>query len=363
MPIYAVTIDRGMVRRDSLEREIAANASDEDNLRARAGDIVYNMMRMWQGAFGRAPEDCMVSPAYVVLSARKGHSARFFNHWFKQPRALYWLWAYSYGLTNDRLRLYYRDFARVPIRVPEFEEQERIADVLDALDARIQALEHRAETLVRFKEGTMQKLFSEQLRFDPPGGGAYDDWVDIRLGDVADFSKGRGVSRDDVVTDGLTPCIRYGELYTTYGETIRDVVSRTNADPRGLVLSQAGDVIVPASGEDPLEMASAACVTLDGIALGGDLNIIRSSLDGVFLAYLLRSAKRREIARLAQGYSVVHLYGHHLKSLKIRAPAQLEEQRRIAAFLRAIDEKIALVRHQASSTRTYKAALAARLLV
>ncbi|RAK51309.1 hypothetical protein DJ018_15300 [Phenylobacterium deserti] len=358
-----MTIDRGMVRRDSLEREISANASDEANLRARAGDIVYNMMRMWQGAYGRAPEDCMVSPAYVVLSARSGYSPRFFAHLLREPRPLYWLWAFSHGLTNDRLRLYYRDFTRVPLHAPSLEEQEKIADMLDAMDARVELLLKRAETLSQYRDGVIQQLFSGELRFAPPKGGAYADWIDARLGEVASFAKGRGVSREDIAPEGLTPCIRYGELYTTYGEVIGQVASRTHLDPAGLMLSIAGDVIVPASGEDPLEIASAACVLQDGVALGGDLNIIRSSLDGVFLAYLLRNAKRLEIARLAQGYSVVHLYPHHLKRLKIRFPAQIEEQRHIAAFLQALDRKVAAVRAQAAATRTFKAGLAQRLFV
>lgn len=64
LPIYSVTIDRGMVRRNSLGRQIEADAADCDNLLAKKGDLVYNMMRMWQGAVGQAPEECMVSPAY-----------------------------------------------------------------------------------------------------------------------------------------------------------------------------------------------------------------------------------------------------------------------------------------------------------
>ncbi|MGW8191598.1 hypothetical protein [Sphingomonas hankookensis] len=105
LPLYSVTMDQGMVRRDSLEREFASNAPDEANLRVFKDDHVYNMMRMWQGAVGRAPEDCMVSPAYVVLQPKPDTVPAFFDHWFKRKRSVYLLWAYSYGLTNDRLRV------------------------------------------------------------------------------------------------------------------------------------------------------------------------------------------------------------------------------------------------------------------
>ena len=68
-----------------------------------------------------------------------------------------------------------------------------------------------------------------------------------------------------------------------------------------LVLSQKNDVIIPASGETALDIASAACITVEGVALGGDINIIRCQQNGIFLAYYLIS-KKIDIARLAQGY-------------------------------------------------------------
>jgi type I restriction enzyme S subunit len=107
LPIWSVTLDRGMVPRDSIERHLESDAADELNLRAQPGDLVYNMMRMWQGAVGQATEECMVSPAYVVLSPKKGISPTFFDYWFKSPRMLSKLRAYSHGLTKDRLRLYF----------------------------------------------------------------------------------------------------------------------------------------------------------------------------------------------------------------------------------------------------------------
>ena len=110
LPLYSVTMDRGLVRRDSLDRHMHGDAADETNLRAQTGDIVYNMMRMWQGAAGIAKEECMVSPAYVVLAPKQQTSSAFFKYRIENARMLYLLWAYSHGLTSDRLRLYFADF-------------------------------------------------------------------------------------------------------------------------------------------------------------------------------------------------------------------------------------------------------------
>lgn len=119
LPIYSVTLNRGLVRRDSLERQIGVDAGAGKNLIARSGDLVYNMMRMWQGAVGLANEDCVISPAYVVLTPTERTNSEFFLHMFDRSRALYLLGAYSYGLTKDRLRLYYKDFAQIKFAAPD----------------------------------------------------------------------------------------------------------------------------------------------------------------------------------------------------------------------------------------------------
>ncbi|MER9801769.1 restriction endonuclease subunit S [Mesorhizobium sp. M0142] len=363
LPIYSVTIEGGMVRRDSLDREISSNAADGANLRANKDDMVYNMMRMWQGAVGRAPVDCMVSPAYVVLVPKLGTLSQFFEHWFKRSRSIYWLWAYSYGLTGDRLRLYFRDFTKVPMSLPSFDEQQKIADFFGAIDERAELLSRRLDALLRYKRGTMQQIFSRTLRFKRANGSEFPDWEEIRLGDIAEFAKGRGISKEDIVAGGKLPCIRYGELYTIYGERIKTVVSATDAAADGLLMSKPGDVILPASGETPLDMPSASCVLIGGVALGGDLNVIRSSINGVFLAYLLRSHKRREVARLAQGNSIVHLYGTHLASLKLAIPTDPDEQQNIADFLGAVDDKIAAVSARIDAMQTFKKGLLQQMFV
>jgi len=104
-------------------------------------------------------------------------------------------------------------------------------------------------------------------------------------------------------------------------------------------MSEANDVIIPASGETQIDIATASCVLKPGIALGGDLNIIKTENNGVWLSYYLNSKKKIDIANLAQGISVVHLYSSQLALLKIVLPS-LPEQTKIANFLSAIDDKI-----------------------
>ena len=166
------------------------------------------------------------------------------------------------------------------------------------------------------------------------------EWEEERLSDIADLSKGIGISKDQLSADG-EPCILYGELYTKYkSETIKEVISKTNIDNTKLVKSKANDVIIPCSGETAEEIATARCVLKDDVLLGGDLNIIRlHGYDGSFMSYQLNGKRKYDIAKVAQGVSVVHLYGEHLKNIKTINPS-LNEQKKIANLLSLLDERI-----------------------
>ena len=108
-----------------------------------------------------------------------------------------------------------------------------------------------------------------------------------------------------------------------------------------MVRSKANDVIIPCSGETAEDIATARCVLNGNILLGGDLNIIRlHGYDGAFMSYQLNGRRKYDIAKVAQGVSVVHLYGEHLKGVKTINPC-LEEQKKIAKLLSLLDERIA----------------------
>ncbi len=187
------------------------------------------------------------------------------------------------------------------------------------------------------KNNEHKKLNAPNLRFPE----FQEEWKEERLADIADLYKGTGISKDQLSDDG-EPCILYGELYTKYkSETIREVISKTNINNTKLVRSKANDVIIPCSGETAEDIATARCVLNGNILLGGDLNIIRlHGYDGAFMSYQLNGRRKYDIAKVAQGVSVVHLYGEHMKGVKTINPC-LEEQKKIAKLLSLLDERIA----------------------
>jgi type I restriction enzyme S subunit len=180
LPVVSVTLNDGLVGRDTLDRKTDTNLAPEEHLLIKAGDIAYNMMRMWQGASGLAQHDGIVSPAYVVLAPKNGIDPLFASYWFKSPRMVYLFWAYSYGLTNDRLRLYFKDFAGIPVSVPPQEEQVRIGEILSLWDTAIAQTEKLIEAKRKLKKGLMQQLLTGKRRFP----GVEGEWKDTPLGQM-----------------------------------------------------------------------------------------------------------------------------------------------------------------------------------
>tara|TARA_B100000508_G_scaffold140388_1_gene141228 strand:+ start:2327 stop:3571 length:1245 start_codon:yes stop_codon:yes gene_type:complete len=227
------------------------------------------------------------------------------------------------------------------IPVPDVAEQQKIADFLGSVDAWLDNLRQQKTALETYKKGMMQKLFTQQVRFKDDEGNNFLEWDGGSLGDIATSVKGRGLSKEDIEEDGKNVCIRYAELYTTYDEVILSIASKTNHGIDGMVLSKEGDLLFPSSGETALDIATFSCLMEEGVIMSGDLNAIRfnKEVHTPFFAYYLTNHLNREIAKYAQGNSVVHLYWSHFKRVDIKMPS-LGEQKKIADFLFTLDQSI-----------------------
>ena len=179
-------------------------------------------------------------------------------------------------------------------------------------------------------------------------------WEQRKLGEVAEFSKGSGYSKGDLVEYG-TPIILYGRLYTNYETRISDVDTFVEAKV-GSVYSKGGEVVVPASGETAEDIARAATVDKSGILLGGDLNIVMPNKDinSSFLAISISSGNpQRELAKKAQGKSVVHIHNEEIKNLVLPFPIK-DEQNKIASYFCQLDNLITLHQHKCNELREIK---------
>ncbi|MCL6407891.1 restriction endonuclease subunit S [Dickeya dadantii] len=331
-------------QRDYFDKDIAVKGNLESYYIVDKGDYVYNPRISSVAPVGPVSKNKVgkgvMSPLYTIFRFNS-KSNDFFEQFFKSSRWYGYLQTVSNsGARHDRMSITNSEFMAMPVPNPSDMEQQKIADCLASVDELIALQTQKLDALNAHKKGLMQQIFPAEgetvpkLRFSEFKDSG--EWKSKPLGKVSSFFKGKGIAKSDTSIGGSLPCIRYGELYTHYNETIDDVISYTNIPANELVLSNENDVIIPASGETQEDIATASCVLIGGVALGGDLNIIRSSLNGVFLSYYLNNAKKLDIAKMAQGISVVHLYPSQLKNLEIIFP-EIVEQEKIASFFAVFD--------------------------
>lgn len=327
-------VDGQLLKEERIE---LVNAPSRAQRLLSEGDILFQMVRPYQknNLYFNYNGEYVASTGYAQIRTNNNPKYIYQYLHFQEftDRVIERCTGTSYPAINST------DLSNIRIAIPVLPEQIKIASFLTAADNKLTQLKKKKSLLDEYKKGVMQKIFSQELRFKDDNGEDFPEWEEKRLGDIATFSKGKGLSKADISDDGEIECIRYGELYTKYNEVINEVYSKTNVDKTKLVLSEANDVIIPASGETQIDIATASCVIKSGVALGGDLNIIKTINNGVFLSYYLNNRMKTEIANLAQGISVIHLYSKQLALLNISIPS-LPEQTKIANFLSAIDEKI-----------------------
>jgi len=368
----SITAGEGFVSQiEKFSRDISGKQY-KNYIRLRRGEYSYNKgnsKRFAQGCVYKLKEfeEVAAPSAFISFRFKAPFVADFFHGYFesnahgKQLLRYITSGARSDGLLNIKVE----DFFGIILPTPEEKsEQQKIADCLSSIDELVIAQSQKLQALKSHKKGLMQLLFPSEgetvpkLRF--PEFRNTEEWGEYLLDEVATFLKGKGISKSEVAVDGKLPCIRYGQLYTIYGETIDEVVSHTNVSADNLVLSQSNDVIIPASGETQLDIATASCVKKSGIALGGDLNVIRSNHNGVFLSYYFNGAKKKSIAQMAQGVVVIHLYSSQLKKLQMNLPS-IQEQQKIADCLPSINELVTAQTQKIEALKSHKKGLMQQL--
>lgn len=190
-------------------------------------------------------------------------------------------------------------------------------------------------------------------------------WIITTLERECNVFKGQGLSKDKLSENGKNECVLYGELYTTYGEVISKIKSRT--DSRESIRSKSGDVLIPASTTTTAkDLAIASSLNKDDVLLGGDINILRKkrdSYDANFLAYYLTHYKKKELSGFAQGITIIHLYGKDFKQLEVCIPKSVTEQQKIAEILGTVDEDIAKTQEVIETTEKLKRGLMKQLFM
>ena len=230
MELLSVTMNDGVKPRSEIEGKDNSSEDKSNYKIVRKGDMVYNSMRMWQGANGISPCDGIVSPAYTVLMPKQEINNGYFAALFKSANLINEFRKNSQGMTSDTWNLKYPQIETIKVQIPSVSEQDKVSEMFSVLDERIAAQAQLVESLKKYKRGAIAYILSgKSNEFDGEA-----TWTEKTLADLCcEFRSGRNISAALIHESGDYPVyggngIRgYCDHYSHEGEYV--VVGRQGA--------------------------------------------------------------------------------------------------------------------------------------
>ena len=360
LPVLSVSIHHGVSDAELPEEELDRKVSRSDDRskykRVRPGDLVYNMMRAWQGGFGTVRVEGAVSPAYVVARPAHEVEARFIELLLRTPQAVTEMKRFSKGVTDFRLRLYWDEFKCIRLALPNRIEQLGIINFLDRETAKIDALVDEQNRLIELLQEKRQAVISHAVTKGlDPNASMKDSGVEwlgqvprhwgrpLKLASLASREKHsfvNGPFGSDLLTTELraegVPVIYIRDLKLSgYARVSEWCVTEDKAAELKFCNALPGDILIAKVG-DPPGLAALypdeepdAIVTQDVIRLRPDLDHVVPG----FLVYLLNSAAGKALVDQISVESTRTRVGlGDYKEMKVCMPP-VQEQQQIVTYL------------------------------
>lgn len=355
LPLLMVSIHSGVsdgeVDAAELPKQVKRIEDKSQYKKAVSGDLVFNMMRAWQGAIGTVRTTGMVSPAYIVAEPNDKAYPLFMDYYSRTPQMINQIDRQSYGVTDFRKRLYWDSFAPIGCILPPIEEQQKIATILTTQDKVIELKEKRLAEKQRQKKYLMQQLLTGKKRL-PGFNGA---WKTDCLGKLFFERKETNCENIEMLaitgTQGIIP---RKEL---------DLKDNSSEDKSKYLRVCVGDI-----GYNTMRMwqGVSAYSNYEGI-VSPAYTILKpsSSINAKYFAYLF---KMSEIVflfyRFSQGLvdDTRNLKYENFKKIKVCYPPDIKEQTAIAEVLSAADREIELLQQDIEQEKRKKKALMQLLL-
>ncbi len=409
--MLSVSISSGVNVTDSFTK--TRTVTDFSNYKVvHKGSIVYNTMRMWQGASGVSNYEGYVSPAYTVANPLESVSSTFFSYLLKNESLIHQFKINSQGLCSDTWTLKFPEFGRMEIGIPSLAEQEKIGTFFRALDELIAAREAELEKLRQMKAALLDAMFpsdapvarvtsatahtpydssldhtlqawdivptepstphTPRLRFR----GFTDPWQRMRLGDVFDFEiPHNSLSRNDLTSEKReVRNVHYGDILITYGSVLDcnvdmiPYIKDESYQPTTNALLKDGDIIFADTAEDNTAGKAVEIRQVqENLIVAGLHTIVARPMDcfaPCFLGYGLNSnAFRKQTNPILQGTKVLSISKGFLSDTYLYYPSTLSEQKQIGTFFRSQDEGIATATEQIDKLKRIKQACLKQMFV
>ncbi len=350
LPLLMVSIHSGVsdgeVAEEDLPKKVKRIEDKSQYKHAMPGDLVFNMMRAWQGAIGSVRTEGMVSPAYIVAKPNELVDPVFMDYYMKMPRMISMIHRQSYGVTDFRLRLYWDSFSPIPCVLPPVEEQKRIAEILSVQNSFISLQRKEVSAYQQLKRAYLSKLLPKgknkepELRFK----GFTAAWEQRKLGEVGKARSGVGFP--DIEQGGTTgiPFFKVSDMNTDGNENEMTMANNYVTDTqivsrRWSPIEELPAIFFAKVGAAVMLNRKRLCrfpFLLDNNTMAYSLS--KESWDADFAKALFETV---DLTSLVQVGALPSYNAGDVEAMEIMLPG-LPEQRQIGAYFQQLDTLITL---------------------
>ena len=338
--LLSVTMNDGVKRRIDIEGKDISSEDKSNYKSVYIGDMVYNSMRMWQGANGISNYDGIVSPAYTVMFPKTKLCNNFIGYLFKYEPLIFLFRRYSQGLTSDTWNLKYPQIKQLSISIPSLPEQEKIASFLTLIDKKIEKQKELVELLKKYKRGLLSAIFSQKLRFKDDNGNYYPAWEEKRLENILKIKHGKS-QKEIECNNGEYPILATG------GE-----IGRTNSylwDKPCVLIGRKGTIDKPQYMDTPFW-------TVDTLFYS---EVFKEN-NAKYLYYLFNTINWK---KYDESTGVPSLSAKTIERIKVTLSINYSEQLAISKILSKFDDKILQEEFILKKLQNYKKGLLQQMFI
>lgn len=339
LQILSVSIHSGVsdgeLNEESLGKIVRRSKDKAKYKRVYSGDLIFNMMRAWQGAIGVAKTEGMVSPAYISAIPNEVIYPEFMNYLLRRKVIIGQINNLSYGVTDFRKRLYWNSFSKVMCQVPSTEEQKNIGEFFSKLDHLITLHQRKCDEIKTLKKYMLQKMFPEkgkrvpEIRFD----GFTEDWEQRKLGKVADIVTGK------LDANAMNETGEY-DFYTSG-------IQKYKID----VPAFEGPAITIAGNGATVGYMHLANGKFNAYQRTYVLSAFQANRE--FLFYEIGNKLPKKISQEARTGNIPYIVMDMLTDLQLSIPCE-QEQRKLGEFMMSLDHLITLHQHKCEELQKLK---------
>lgn len=357
---------------------VAKSDANDNRKQVLTGDFVINSRSDRKQSCGVSKLDGSVSLINTVLYGfdKDRVVPEYNNYLLKNYGFAEEFYRWGHGIVADLWTTRWQEMKNIEIPVPSIKTQEDILSALRTKSKNISLLifnqEQQIEKLNQYKQSLITEVVTKGLDPDVPMKDSSVKWIGMipkhwivkRTKFIANaLEKGKGITKEEVISDGDIQCVRYGEIYTKYNQGFTDCVSRTNLEiiqphqffEHGDILFAGTGELVEEIGKNVVYLGNEKCLA------GGDIIVMKHHQDPAFLNYALNSIYSQKQKSYGKAkLKVVHISADNIGNVKIALPP-LDEQQQIATYLddkcAKIDRLIAIKQEKIDKLNDYKKSL------